>query len=601
MQAPGRAGAATRHGRDPWVLAWVGVLVAVVVAPLVRPGFALRGDMVFVPQQFLLPDAFGLGTAVPRAVPADAVLALLTTLVDGAVVQRLALAGALLLAGVGAARLVPGPRVAAAAAATLAVWNPYVAERLLLGHWTLLLAYGALPWLAAAALDLRAGRAAAGRRTIGWLAPAALVPGGGLLALLVLLPVVAWPGGVRPLRRLLVASAAWTAVNAPWWLPAVLHPGGGLSDPRAVEVFAARADTALGLLGSLVGLGGVWNADAVPASRGTPAAAVVTVLLLGLAAVGYPTVRRAWGGGADGLLVGSIVGVALAGWGAWAPSSLATVIELVPGAGLLRDGQRLVAPLAVLLAVAVPLGVLRVVTPWSALAARRAAWVGLMLLPLVVLPDLAVGLWGRLVPVGYPAEWTAVREVLRDAADEGDRSDVVSLPWQPFRRYPWNDDRTLLDPAPRFFDRTVVVSGDLPVTLEGEQLVVVGEDVRAQAVGRALGSGRAAVETLPALGIGWVLVQRDTPGAVPDGLLAGAALVHDGERLDLYRVASPEAGVVGPGWSSASPWVLAADAAVLALVLLAAASAWWSRERPATLTNGPPGDHPSVPPDHRPA
>jgi hypothetical protein len=44
-------------------------------------------------------------------------------------------------------------------AATLGIWNPYVAERLLQGHWSLLLAYGALPWVAAAVVRLRTGPA----------------------------------------------------------------------------------------------------------------------------------------------------------------------------------------------------------------------------------------------------------------------------------------------------------------------------------------------------------------------------------------------------------------------------------------------------------
>ncbi|MCV7066382.1 hypothetical protein H7H51_12770, partial [Mycolicibacterium farcinogenes] len=40
-------------------------------------------------------------------------------------------------------------------AATLAIWNPYVAERLLQGHWSLLIGYGALPWVAVCVLRLR--------------------------------------------------------------------------------------------------------------------------------------------------------------------------------------------------------------------------------------------------------------------------------------------------------------------------------------------------------------------------------------------------------------------------------------------------------------
>ena len=67
------------------------------------------------------------------------------------------------LAGWGAARLaavvVPEAGLAGEfVAATLAIWNPYVAERLLQGHWSLLVGYGCLPWVAAAVLRLRDGR-----------------------------------------------------------------------------------------------------------------------------------------------------------------------------------------------------------------------------------------------------------------------------------------------------------------------------------------------------------------------------------------------------------------------------------------------------------
>ena len=50
----------------------------------------------------------------------------------------------------------------------------------------------------------------------------------------------------------------------PWALPSVLLPGGISSDPQGFAAFAARADTALGTLPSLLATGGVWNADVSP-------------------------------------------------------------------------------------------------------------------------------------------------------------------------------------------------------------------------------------------------------------------------------------------------------------------------------------------------
>ena len=101
-----------------------------------------------------------MGTSLPRAVPLDAVVAALSSVVDGAVVFRVAVVGMLLLAGWGAHRLLAGaPTVDARAVLTAvaAVWNPYVVERLALGQWALLAWYAALWWLLPAVRRVLAG------------------------------------------------------------------------------------------------------------------------------------------------------------------------------------------------------------------------------------------------------------------------------------------------------------------------------------------------------------------------------------------------------------------------------------------------------------
>ncbi|MDF2584707.1 MAG: hypothetical protein K0R33_3350, partial [Mycobacterium sp.] len=80
-------------------------------------------------------------------------IALLSQVIDGGVLVKVLLIGGLWLAGWGAARLVsqvlPDAGVAGqCVAATVAIWNPYVAERLLQGHWSLLVGYGCLSWVA---------------------------------------------------------------------------------------------------------------------------------------------------------------------------------------------------------------------------------------------------------------------------------------------------------------------------------------------------------------------------------------------------------------------------------------------------------------------
>ena len=90
-------------------------------------------------------------------------MALASHLVDGGVVVKVLLVAGLWLAGWGCARLaaavLPDAGVSGQfVAATLAIWNPYVAERLLQGHWSLLVGYGCLPWVAATMLRMRTPR-----------------------------------------------------------------------------------------------------------------------------------------------------------------------------------------------------------------------------------------------------------------------------------------------------------------------------------------------------------------------------------------------------------------------------------------------------------
>jgi hypothetical protein len=545
-----------RTVRLPPHVAWSALLTLLVLGPALRPGYLLAYDMVATPRQFLLPASVGLGSAPPRAVPVDAVVALLTTVLDGQWVQKLALAGTLLLAGVGAARLVDG--VAGVAAAGFYVWNAYVAERLFLGSWVLLIGYAALPWVLDGARRVRRSEPGGWPRLLLPLGVAALAPTGGLLAAAVALAVVG-PG----VRRRAVAAAAVAVFNAPWWVPALLQGGPGVSDDAGVAAFAARAENWSGTVGSLLGLGGVWNSDVVPASRGTALAPLLTAVVLALAAAGLRPLAAAWGRAVllpVLALAGAGLLLAAAGSTPLTADLLAAAIRTVPGAGLLRDGQKWVALLALPLAPAAALGAARLATrsaPGNGGRGIRRAVLGMAVaLPLVALPDLAWGGFGRLEPVHYPPDWAAVRTVLADDPRDGD---VIALPYAAFRAFGWNGDRTGLDPAPRFFPRTVVTDDRLVVGAT----VLAGEDPRAAAARAALAPGAPLDDAaLRGLGIGWVLVERGTPGPrLP--ALDRAQRVHAGEDLELYRLAGPVAAVPSPRTAP----VLLADLTALGLLL----------------------------------
>ncbi|WP_327095046.1 hypothetical protein OIE68_34000 [Nocardia vinacea] len=296
-----------------------GLLALLIAGPLLGPGYLLLRDAVSTPRSYLTDSALGLGAAAPRAVPQDALLAALSPLIDGGSIVKAILLVALWAAGFGAAvlsrellRVSTGPQLVAV---TVAMWNPYVAERLLQGHWSLLTGYAALPWTALAAYRIRcsvnpdaasrkkppleptaeaapsrSGKSAARSSAVsswaalaGCFAAAGLTPTGALLAGCTAMVLVGR-------RNLLGALALLLATSAPWLTATALSGAGSEpSDPAGIAAFAARAEPALGTLGSLAGLGGIWNADSVPDSRTTPLSLIATAILLTLVAIGIRT------------------------------------------------------------------------------------------------------------------------------------------------------------------------------------------------------------------------------------------------------------------------------------------------------------------------
>ncbi|MDQ1304654.1 MAG: hypothetical protein QG671_481, partial [Actinomycetota bacterium] len=94
------------HGWRRWIVpGWVVVLATLILAPLLAPGYVLNLDMVFVPRQTLLPWMLGLEGGLPRAVPQDLIVSLVSGPVPGQVLQKAVLVAVVVLAGLGAARV----------------------------------------------------------------------------------------------------------------------------------------------------------------------------------------------------------------------------------------------------------------------------------------------------------------------------------------------------------------------------------------------------------------------------------------------------------------------------------------------------------------
>ncbi|WP_198653082.1 hypothetical protein [Actinocorallia populi] len=490
--------------------------------------------MVFVPDPPRTDAMFGATGGFPRQVPSDAFAAALSFLPWS---QQLILLAVFVLAAAGVGRLVPGGTPAGLAAVVFYLWNPYVAERLLLGHWALLLGYAGLPWVLDAVLRRRPLALAAA------LVPAAA---GGFAAMnvtaLVLFGGLVAVRGRGALRAVLV----FTAMALPWLVPALLNASGTRTDPLGVDLFAARADTPFGTFGSLLSLGGIWNAETVPSgySLFLPSLLRLLLCLAALAALlahrSAPPARAALASGALGLGLASI--------GITAPGRalLRTLVDLWPAFGVLRDAHLYIAPLALALALGLSHLAVRPEGPRDGREAgtpvpgrtRRAAaalgremrgWRGawVALVPVMVLPTLAWGAFGRLDSVEYPREWLAAQRMI-DSDPVGGK--VLSLPWGAYRRPAWNEGRAVLDPWPRMTGRRVVWNDGLRV---GNR-ELAQEDPETVETDRLLRGGGDLASALADAGFRYVVISRDLSEKSWTNRLTKAEVALQGPTLLVY-------------------------------------------------------------------
>lgn len=469
----------------------------------------------------------GIAPGAPRALPQDAILAMLSPTIPASVCASWIMVLTSTIAVKFTARLVErvanAPLLVQMAVSLFVVWNPYTIERLLQGHWTLVAAMWCLPAVAhAAAAQLR-----------GWkllmLATCALTPTGWMM------------GGITALAFDRTMTNRWVTLHAqlflamPWFLVTVVNSPQVLTNAASAQVFAARAEPGVGTLGALMGLGGMWNGDAIPDSR-TALTAWLSVLLFAFMLIGvselwqvYPKVTC--------LTVGAIVlpflfstppGVLLIGW----------LTQHIPGGGLVRDGQKFVAlavpGMALMLAVA-----LRLSARWVASAVKKAGereeaalpWLSLATAALIVctVPTLPADI-KPLEQRRLPAEWTQIV----NAISASPNSHTLLLPPGSYRV---SDGIPVLSPALKLLPGRPIDPGFLVVNGQ-----IVDGDPKAMTILRHTMNGE---DYLADQGVGWVIVDRNSvqEGVNMDGadeLLRHHRLVVKGNEMELYRIANPQ-------------------------------------------------------------
>jgi len=500
------------------------------LGPGLRRGFLLSYDMVFVPR---MPFAAALpGLAPPRAVPSDLAIAAASRILPADIAQKLILLAIFVLGCAGLAALLDRePLLARLAGGVCYAWNPYVGERLIIGQWALLLGYAGLPWVLRTILSPDEARWRWTGRLCLSLLPAVI---GGFAAMaitaLVLVPAALC---TRSARKAAIALAALAAGSLPWLIPSVQHPV--YADPAGVAAFAARADTPFGSVGRLLMLGGGWNAQTVPKGYGGAWSALwLAVVLVALA--GYLASARRW----PGLGLAAIAGLLIACLGVTAAGRdlLRSVTSGWPAAGVLRDAQQFVAPLALAESAGLGVVVARAMTPGPFGTKRAYDLAGvtlgalLVLAPALLLPGLAWGAAGRLRPAWYPAAWLAAARTI-DASPA--RGDVLLLPWETYRRPSWNHGEAVFDPWSLLLSRPVIWNDGTRVgTVE-----LAPDDPRARRLDGVIRGAGPLTAALGAAGVRFVVDDADDPGQQVRARLPGAVVVAAQPGLTVYRLPGP--------------------------------------------------------------
>lgn len=526
-----------------FVMSWIVALTLAVTWPLFFPRrtasggehtglqFLLR-DMVVLPHPPLTDSALGLGDAAARATPQDTFLWGLGYFFDATHAVRLFIVLAVFLGGLAAAELartvVRTGVVGQVVAATMMIWNPFVVERLLQGQWSLVIAAMMLPCVVVATnLHRPWWRASA-------IAFAGMTPTGALLAGIT--GVVA----ARTWRDRCIVCFTTLTASAPWLVATFANLGSSASsDPAGAAAFAARAEHYVGTIGALLGLGGIWNKQAVPQSRELGISALAVVLLFALFALGF---TRLWNAAhrylARRLIILGAITIVLAALFATGPgiSLMGAMQEHLPGAGLLRDTQKWIAlalPAYALLAAA---GAHRLATGslgiliHSGRGFLRQLLAGAVAVFVIItaVPTLPTDL-APLRPTRMWSGWAPVSGVIAMSDDA-----VAVLPTGSYRII---DGVPVFDPATKALPAPVVASGELIVSGQA----VGGEGTAT--IDRALTSATTpeqaseTISLLRQLGVGWVLVEN-SPGYLGSSQVVLDQLddVYTDSNLALYRV-----------------------------------------------------------------
>jgi hypothetical protein len=460
------------------VALFVGLCIAVAVCyPFFRPGSLYLLDWVVGPHVgTITAQTLGLSGGLTVNTPSVTIEALLFHLIHGPATW-LPLAAFFPLAAYSMSRLVGGSLWCRVGAATLYAVNPFVFNRVFVGHIPLLIGYALLPLATRSALTARS----AGR--LGALAPALW------WAVLTALSVhFCWIYGVVMVvvacssRREIVRGVRWLAINLAAFAISCAYlvlPQFGTSLPLTISQgslanFRTAADPHLGLLTNVIGLYGFWRAGPGPVLpkndlSGWPLILLALVLIAAAGAYAMVVSRR--DDLEDDLRPRRMAGVLLAigalgillAMGDQGPTGglFRLAYDHVPFFNIMREPEKFLMLYAMAFAVFFGRGVQALMERSTNYRRASQCAIGVLLcigLPLSYTPTIFGGLDGQIALSQLPSSWAKADALMGAGAGK-----ILALPWHQYLEYSFTDDRVIANAAQSSFTRDVIAGDNLQV------------------------------------------------------------------------------------------------------------------------------------------
>ncbi|HSX32942.1 MAG TPA: hypothetical protein VLF91_01250 [Candidatus Saccharimonadales bacterium] len=523
---------------------WPYMLVMLaVLAPLFLPGYILTLDLVFTPH-IPMPQMLSSSYLFHAALHG------LNLFIPSQIIEKLLLAGILLLSSVGMHRLliymnstqhrVEPPWGVYVASIFFAV-NPYTYSRFMAGQTSVLLGYALLPWFVRLLFRAAQQRTDGAALRLGALAAVIAIVSIHTLGEIVVLvfmgigvTLCTRSGGHKSyIRPALVATVCFVLLSVYWLVPLAIGRGG---TARAIDQFSSSDTTAfattggslIGRLGNVVRLQGFWaeghNLYMLPQDA-TPLWGLLMLLLIGLVLVGWRALGKRHPTRAIFFMLIALLGALLA------VGTLTPLTSRLPIVAGLREPQKLAGLVAFGYSVLLSYGV----TTLARRTVRRqplyiAVVVGALLLPVLLARVMFWGFMGQLTPRQYPASWLAADHYLRQ--DKGQYA-VLFLPWHEYMTYRFAG-RIIASPAPQFFTRPTLAS----TNPELGGAVGLGQDATHNALDQLLGrqSQTQFGQQLARFNIKYILLDHDLDYRSYSWLThqPGLRLTRHSPDLDVY-------------------------------------------------------------------